>query len=310
MRLIRDFDAIPKECHGAALALGNFDGVHRGHQAILRQCLEIARKGNIPAAVMTFEPHPREFFGRGGDKLRLYSFRDKAKMLRDLDINVLFVARFNRAFASLSAGEFVEELLQRQLGVRHVVTGYNFAFGKGRQGNVDFLAAESRRLGFGFTACPPVQDGDGETVSSSAIRRHLAAGEVKKAAALLGRPYAIGARVRRGQQRGREMGFPTANLKLDHLFRPRFGIYAVRVAAGGEAYDGVASLGINPTFDLKEPVLEAHIFDKTIDLYGKRIHVELIDFLRDERKFDTMEALRLQMEEDAKNAKSLLAHAR
>ena len=340
MRIIRDLASIPADARGATVALGNFDGVHLGHLAILRHTIATAKATGGKAAVMTFEPHPREFFSKSGEKLRLYSFRDKVKLLKAAGIELLFVMRFNHKLASLSAHAFVEELLHKTLSVRHVVTGYNFAFGKGRQGNTEFLDKTAAALGIGYTACPPVYDAQGEPVSSSAIRAALAAGDMEKASFLLGRPYAVTGRVQRGERRGRKLGFPTANLSLDRLFKPRLGIYAARISvipsptggglgwgqscaewksnakqaspppslppAGGGVYDGVASIGVNPTFGTHKPLLEAHIFDKDMDLYGRRLRVELSGFIRDERRFDDVGALKMQMAEDARVARRIL----
>jgi riboflavin kinase/FMN adenylyltransferase len=307
MRIIRDPSACPPECKGAAVALGNFDGVHLGHQEILRHCVATAKATGGPAAVMTFEPHPREFFSKTHEKLRLYSFHDKVELLERVGIEVIFALRFNQKLASFSAQAFVEELLHRDLAVRHVVTGYNFAFGKGRQGNTEFLDKTAAALGIGYTACPPVHDVAGEAVSSSAIRAALAAGDVGRAATLLGHAYVIAGRVRRGHRRGHTLGFPTANLSLNQLFKPRLGIYAIRAAVGnGEWLPGVASIGVNPTFGVSAPVLEVHLFNRSDDLYGKRLKVELAQFIRDERRFEDVEALKQQMAEDCTQAKELL----
>jgi riboflavin kinase/FMN adenylyltransferase len=307
MRILRDPSACPDIYKGATVALGNFDGVHLGHQAILRHCVATAKASGAPAAVMTFEPHPREFFSKNGEKLRLHSFRDKVELLESMGIEALFAVRFNRRLASLSAQAFVEELLHKTLSVRHVVTGTNFAFGHNRQGNTEFLDKTAALLGMGYTACPPVFDAEGKPISSSAIRTALAAGDVKKAAALLGRPYRISGHVQRGDGRGRTLGFPTANLSLGHLFKPRFGIYAVRIAIENDGWNnGVASLGVKPMFGAHDPLLEAHLFDRNDELYGRRIRVELASFIRDEQRFDDVEALKQQMAEDSRRAREEL----
>jgi riboflavin kinase/FMN adenylyltransferase len=308
MRIIRDFSACPSASKGAVVALGNFDGVHLGHQAILRECIDTARKLGAPAAVMSFEPHPREFFAPGSDPLSIYPFRRKVELLRELGIDTLFLVRFNERFASLTAEAFTRDILHAQLGVRHVVTGYNFAFGKGRGGNTEFLHNAAKECGFGFSACPPVEDADGVPVSSSAIRRRLALGHVEIAGQLLGRAYAIEGRVRHGEQLGRKLGYPTANMALDDLFKPRFGIYAARARVDGALHDAVVSLGIRPTFGQNEPLLEVHIFAMDRELYGKRLHVELAGFLRDEVKFDTAQALTAQIALDCQQAKDILNH--
>lgn len=302
MRIIRDLQHCPVK--GAAIALGNFDGVHAGHRSILQHCIDTARAQHIPAAVMTFEPHPREFFG--GQMLRLEPLAGKLRRFEAMGIDAVLLVRFNAAFAAMTAQDFIETLLHRTLQARHVFTGENFAFGAKRSGDTAMLAGEANRLGFGYTACPPVCNADGEWISSSAIRNHLAAGQVAQASALLGRPYSIEGVVRRGQQRGRELGFPTANLSLGRLFRPRFGVYAARVTVDGTPHNAAVSLGINPTFALDAPVLEAHLLDGEHSLYGKRIRVELLYFLRDEKRFDNVQDLAVQMRVDCTQAQELL----
>ncbi|MDE3016626.1 MAG: bifunctional riboflavin kinase/FAD synthetase [Pseudomonadota bacterium] len=308
MRIVRDFPHCRSDTKGAAVAIGNFDGVHLGHQEILRRCVDMAKDKNIPAAAMTFEPHPRQYFAGNGAPLRLYPLRRKIELLRDMGIDLLFLTRFNRALATLSPEAFVAEILLKQLSARHVVTGEDFAFGNGRGGDSALLARLAEHNGFGFTACPQVAGEDGQVISSTGIRMLLARGDVGKAAALLGRPYAIEGRVRHGKKRGRALGFPTANLALTGLFRPRFGIYAVRMEVGGSGQwqGGVASLGVNPTFGAFEPLLEAHGFAIEHSLYGQRLRVELAGFIRDEARFDSSDDLREQMADDCLKAKEML----
>ena len=274
MRIIRDFQSCPPACQGAVIALGNFDGVHLGHRAIIKEAVALAKRYGVPAAVMTFEPHPREFFakarGAEPEPLRLTSFYSKVSRLRESGIDQLFLMRFNAQTASLSAEAFVGTILQRDLKAKHIVTGYNFAFGKGRGGDTAFLAEASKRLGFGFSSCDAVHDANGNAISSSAIRTLLAAGDIAQASALLGRPYRIEGKVRHGQKRGRELGFPTANIPMKKLFSPRYGVYAVRFSTQSDPhthYTGVANLGVKPTFALREPMLEVHGFDMSKDLY-------------------------------------------
>jgi riboflavin kinase / FMN adenylyltransferase len=311
MRIIRDAADCPKECRNAVVALGNFDGVHRGHKAILAACVHEARKQGVPAAVMTFEPHPREYFARTPAPLRITSFRQKMALIHEAGIDTVFVLRFNQTLSSLTPQDFVHGILHKALGVNGVVTGYNFAFGKGRGGDTSYLATESQKLGFGFRACRPVADSQGMAVSSSAIRHLLEAGNVAGAEILLGRPYAIEGMVRHGQQRGREMRVPTANIALGKLFRPRFGVYVVRLGLRERFLcDGVANLGVRPTFDGQEPLLEVHGFDLHQDLYGQRLCVEFVDFLRDEKRFDSPEALKQQIIQDCEQARMALARLR
>ncbi len=306
MRIVRDFEHCPDECKNSVVALGNFDGVHRGHRAIIETCIAEAKRSNRKAAIMTFEPHPREFFTRGESKLRLYSFRRKMEAFAQWDaVATVFIARFNARLAALTAEAFAHDLLKAQLGVAHIVTGHDFAFGKGRQGNTALLAQT-----FGFTAVAPVSDETGAPVSSSRIRAALAEGKPHEAEALLGRPYTISGHVRSGEQRGRTLGFPTANLSLNRLFVPRLGIYAARATLGGNTYDAVASIGTKPTFTATKPLLEVHCFDFARQCYGERMQVELVSFIRDEQKFDDAAALRARMEDDALAAKSILSKNR
>lgn len=259
------------------------------------------------SAVMTFEPHPREFFAGKKGGLRIYPFRNKAALLRETGIGVLFAARFNRALASTTAESFVEHILLGQLKARHLITGYNFAFGKGRGGSIESLAHEAKRHGFGFTALPPVMQGT-DTISSSAIRHALVSGDMTGAAHMLGRTYGISGRVRHGDARGRELGFPTINLPLGELFPPKFGIYAGRVRfANGERYDAAVSIGIRPMFRAEMPLLEAHCIGMNRSCYGERAEVELVRFLRDEASFTSIDALKRQMADDCQQAKNILS---
>jgi riboflavin kinase/FMN adenylyltransferase len=306
MHIIRDFEHCPAANKGAVVALGNFDGVHLGHRTIIDICLAKAHKLSAPAAMMTFEPHPREFFARDHQPMRICRLSDKLQLLDDAGMHSVFLARFNAKLAATSAEDFVKTILHEQLGVRHVVTGYDFAFGKNRGGDVTFLEQETRKYGIGFTRVEPV-NADGRVISSTAIRALLLQGNMQQAAQLLGRPYSISGRVRGGDKRGRELGYPTANLWLGTLFRPRFGIYAVRVTfKDGKKHAAVASLGINPMFGAKRPLLEVHCFDLNRMFYGERITVELVEFIREEKNFDSIEILKAQIAEDCSVAKTLL----
>lgn len=299
MRIFRDPSLCPPDAKHAVIALGNFDGLHTGHRVILAHATDTARKLGAPAAVMTFEPHPREFFFRERGRLRIYSLRQKLALLKECGIELVFLMRFNKALATTSAHDFATGMLHRDLQAQHVVTGYNFAFGRGREGNTGMLARYALEAGFGFTACPPVET-DGMAVSSSAIRELLAAGKLEKASQLLGHPYRLCGRVRQGTALARTLGFPTANIPLDKLFRPRFGVYAVRmrVEGKGASYDAIANIGIKPTFRPHEPVLEVHLFDFNRPLYGKRLEVTFCTFLRDEQRFPDADALKQQIQRD------------
>ncbi len=306
LRIIRDHQHCPASAQGAVIALGNFDGVHAGHRSIINQAKDIAQTIGAPAAVMTFEPHPREFFAREKSRLRMYPLSQKLELLEEAGIELVFMMRFNKTLASTSAQGFVEDILHKHLKARHVVTGFNFAFGKGREGNTQTLAEYAQKAGFGFTACPQVQI-DGKTVSSSAIREFLAGGDIEKADQLLGEPYRLRGRVRPGAQRGRTLGFHTANIAIAPLFKPRYGVYAVRARVGshGTWHQAIANIGVKPTFNPSEPLLEVHIFDFDQMIYGKILEVEFLEFLRPEMCFVNVEALVQQIELDIAHAKEV-----
>ena len=304
------------------VAVGNFDGVHFGHQAVIGEAVRRARADRVPAAVLTFEPHPRRFFQPKAPPFLLTRFRTKARVLAGLGADHLFVLRFNAAMARLTAEEFIDDVLVGGLAVGHVVIGYDFVFGRGRAGNADLMRARLAASGLGTTVVSPVTSmTDSMTVSSTSVRNALSAGDPPAATLLLGRPFEIEARVMRGDARGRTIGFPTANLWLGDYLRPALGVYAVRVAIaepGARAgrtltetadwLDGVANLGLRPTFGgLTEPRLEVHLFDYAGDLYGRRLRVALIEFLRPEHKFDGLEALKAQIVRDAEAARAILA---
>jgi riboflavin kinase / FMN adenylyltransferase len=295
-------------CRGAVVALGNFDGMHVGHRAILAHARDIARSASRPLAVMTFEPHPREFLAKQPAYLRIFSLREKLSTLAGLQLDTLFLMRFNQQLAATSAEDFIEHMLVQQLGVTHLVTGDNFYFGKGRQGNKTLLQEKASQLGFGYTALPPVLADDGQIVSSSTIRTLLSEGNIEKANSLLGSQYRIGGRVILGQQRGRTIGVPTANIALGNLYRPRFGVYAVQVQLEGEENKraGVANLGVKPTMGEHAPLLEVHLFDYDGDLYGKQLRVFFSRFIRPEQKFADFTALTTQIQADIKAARQHL----
>jgi len=306
MQLIRDIkpDLFPKGC---VLAIGNFDGVHLGHQGIIRECIARARALGVPAVVMSFEPHPREFFGRAGEPLRLSSPKQKAQLLAALGIDALLLMRFNQQLASTSAENFVSSLLVKTLGVRHVVTGQNFAFGKGRGGGSDFLTEQARTQGFGFTACAPVMSATSEVISSSAIRAALKEGDLETARTMLGGDYVVGGHVIHGEKRGRTIGFPTMNLALKKRFVPRKGVYAAKMEVAGKRYDAVVNIGIKPTFGAHAPLLEAHAFGLEGDMYGRYACLALKAFLRDEMRYESLDLLKAQIAHDANLARQLLA---
>lgn len=288
------------------VALGNFDGLHIGHQAILKESLRLSHELKLPAAIMTFEPHPREYFNPEAPKLRLMRLRDKIAQLKALGFSLMFMPRFNAKFAATSADDFISDILVGQIRARHVVTGENFHFGKGRGGNSALLAQKSKALGFGYSAIKTVTQ-SGKPVSSSAIREALAAGQLEDVAPQLGHFYTLSGHVAHGNKRGRTLGFPTANIILDDIFIPKHGVYAVRVNVGNQTYDAVANIGIRPTFGVSKPLLEVYLFDFSGDLYGKRIRIEFHHFLREEQKFPSIDVMTEQLNRDMTQAKHLLS---
>ncbi|MEQ8666974.1 MAG: bifunctional riboflavin kinase/FAD synthetase [Rhodospirillales bacterium] len=313
MRIFEDYRDIPDAFLGSAIAIGNFDGVHLGHQAVIGEAGRIARAQGDPWAVMSFEPHPRLFFKPDQPPFRITPKQAKVQAVADLGCDLMIVLPFDRALATMEAEAFVADVLVGALRVKHVACGYDFHFGKGRAGNPAMLLDAGQRLGFDFTVVNAVDDGDGHVYSSTLIREYLKAGEMRAVADLLGRPFEIAGEVVRGDQRGREWGFPTANIALDGYIEPKFGIYAVRLAVGGVGdgapvwIDGVANLGIRPMFETREPWLEVHLFDFSGDLYGKTVRVQLLEFIRPEMKFDGLDALTAQIAEDCQTARKLLA---
>ncbi len=310
MRLYRHFDSVPEAGRGAVVAIGNFDGVHRGHQAVIGKAQRLAREFEAPAGVLTFEPHPRRFFQPDCPPFRLTPFRVKTRLIQALGADCLYALPFNKALASLTAEEFVYYVLARGLGVRHVVVGDNFHFGRQRGGNPELLVQLGRQHGFGVTVMRRVLSAGTEPYSSSHVREQLKSGNPTRAALLLGRYFEIEGRVRHGAKRGRQLGYPTANIGLADTLHPAFGVYAVRAqlyGGGGKWLAGVANIGISPMFNYRTPLLEVHLFDFQGDLYGKHLRVALVDHLRGEMKFDSLDGLIQQMNEDSKRARVTLA---
>ncbi len=304
MKLFRDLSALPESIRGASLAIGNFDGLHRGHRAILDETLAHARTQGGTSAVLTFEPHPREFFKPDAPSLRLMRLREKLSVLREMGFSAVFMPHFNAALAATSAGDFVSALLVEKLGVRHVVTGDNFCFGHKRGGTSALLADVATAQGFSYHAIAPLVHAGG-VISSSAIRESLAEGDLVRAEALFGHPFRISGHITHGDKRGRELGFPTANISLAGMFLPRAGVYAVtaRSARLGERR-GVANIGLRPTVGGTSPRLEAHLFGEAGNLYGDYLQVTLRRFLRDEQKFASLDALKTQIIHDIQEAQS------
>lgn len=293
---------------GAIAAIGNFDGVHRGHRAVIDAAIARAASLNCPAIAVTFEPHPRAVLRPEEPVFRLTDETAKLRLLAATGLAGALVLTFDAAFAALSAGAFVTDILVSRLDIRGATIGFDFHFGHKRGGSPEFLAVEGKRQGFSVEAAPPLED-EGRPVSSSSIRAALAEGRVVEAAELLGYPWFVSSRVIRGDQRGRDLGFPTANLVLDPACALKHGIYAVRVQVDGNLRDGVASFGTRPTFDDGAPLLEVYLFDFAGDLYGKELDVAFIGWIRAELKFNSVDELVIRMKEDARLARAALARA-
>ncbi len=309
MHIFRTWSEVPAALKGGVIALGNFDGLHLGHQAVIGRALGLARTKGVAAAVMTFEPHPRMFFKPDQEPFRLSPFRMKVRVIEALGLDYLYVQTFDKEFSQRSPENFVSEILVGGLGISHIVVGYDYVFGHQRKGNVEILRALAAKYGFEVTAIEKLGAGE-ERFSSTNIRTLLREGKPRDAARMLGRYWEIEGRVVPGDKRGRQLGFPTANLPYRDYLHPRKGVYAIRAGVdhGSETIwrDGVANFGNRPTFDKTDVLLEAHLFDTDEDLYGKHLRVALIDYLREEKKFDGLEALKAQIANDSETARRLL----
>lgn len=305
--VVLDLDKpVPDALRGAVLALGNFDGVHRGHAELAHRAASLAGElGSRPAA-FTFEPHPRSVFRPEEPVFRLTSPQLKLEWLADAGLPQVFVLPFDRDIAAIPAESFVDDLLIGRLGAAGLVCGYDFHFGKGRTGSPEMLQAHGLAAGIPVAVVPPYS-WQGEPVSSTLIRTALETGDVARAAEFLGRPWLARGLVSHGDKRGRELGYPTANMQLARDCRLRHGIYAVRMKIDGVWHDGVASFGRRPTFDDGAPRLETFVFDFSGDLYGQRVDVAFVDWLRGEEKFDSLPALIAQMDADSARARDILA---
>ena len=311
MRLFRHHTEIPVEARGAVVALGNFDGLHLGHQKVIGEALRLAAELDGPCGVLTFEPHPRAYFQPDKPAFRLTPFRIKLRQLEAIGVDYLYLLSFDRAMAQRSPESFIVEVLGQGLEPIHLVVGYDFVFGKGRSGNAAMLGDLGRAAGFAVTSVPAAADAEGVVYSSTKVRERLAAGDPLGAARILGRPWEIEGRVESGDKRGRLLGFPTANVAIGGYLQPALGVYAVKAGIdegrGTRWLDGVANLGRRPTVGGTRVQLETHLFDFAADLYGRHLRVALIDFIRPERKFDGLEALKAQIAADSAEARARLA---
>ena len=307
MRIYKDWNWVDKGARGASVAMGNFDGIHVGHAHVI----DLAR-AHGPLGIITFEPHPREVFAPDAPPFRLMNAEARANRLAKLDVQVLFELPFNKLLAGMDPETFAERVLAQGLGVGHVVVGADFSFGKGRAGKAQDLATLGQRHGFGVSVAELVRAG-GREVSSTAIRAALSEGNPRVAAEMLGHLHRIEGAVIHGEKRGRELGYPTANMSLAGLHLPKFGVYAVKVdvLSGPQAgaYHGAASLGVRPQFGGDVPNLETYLFDFVGDLYGHHLSVALVEYLRPEMKFDGLDGLLVQMADDCARARAILAQA-
>ena len=306
--VIRDATPTSAIVKGAVVAMGNFDGVHLGHRVVISAAIDMARKLGKPAYAVTFEPHPRSFFSPNTPQFRLSDEAAKLRLLAGTGLDGAVVMTFDGARAGTTAQDFINHDLIGRLGISGIAVGYDFHFGKGRAGSPSLLASEAPRLGIEVHIQAHVDILD-RPVSSSAIRMALAEGQVTEATAMLGAPWFISGEVIHGEKRGRDMGYPTANIRLDKNCGLKHGIYAVRVGIGDKRFDGVASFGRRPTFDNGAPLLEIFLFDFKGDLYGQKLDIAFIGFIRDELKFDGIDALVHQMNDDSTKARAALAVA-
>ncbi len=315
MRIFRHTTGLADEDRGAVVAIGNFDGVHRGHRAVIDAAGGIARETGAQQGVLTFEPHPRSVFQPDIAPFRLTPFRSKARQIEMLGAEILYVIHFDVEFSSHSAEDFVRLVLLDGAGIKHVVAGADFVFGNRRRGTGELLRAMGDKHGFGVTLIEPIAGQDGLAFSSTRIRELLGSGRPGEAARILGRHWEIEGRIEPGDKRGRKIGFPTANIALEDYLRPATGVYAVRAGLdepAGDASetiwrDGVANLGRRPTFGGDDLILEVNIFDFDDDLYGRHLRVSLIEYLRPEKRFDGIAPLKAQIAEDAALARETLA---
>jgi riboflavin kinase/FMN adenylyltransferase len=308
MRVVRHWKGLMARDQGASVALGNFDGVHRGHQRVIALAARAAGEAAAPLGVISFEPHPRRIFQPDAPPFRLMRPDQQARALAALGVDILYMLPFDEEMAGLSDRAFVEQVLHQGLGVRHVAVGFDISFGKGRTGSPEGMAAFGKALGFGVSVAGAVSGPEGEKFSSTSVRDALRQGRPQDAATILGRPFAIEGVVQHGRKLGRTLGFPTANVNLDDYVAPRFGVYATRTRLpDGREVPGVASLGVNPTIGgATEPRLEVWLFDFDEDLYDQTLETDLVAFLRPEATFDGLEAMTAQVMADAQAARDLL----
>ncbi len=307
VEVIRGWRDLPASQRGAAVAVGAFDGVHRGHQAVIASAREAAQRLGAPLAVVSFDPHPRRLFQPEAAPFGLMTADQMARALALLGVDRLYLIPFDAEMAGMSDEAFARRVLSEGLGVVHVAVGFDFTFGKGRSGSPEALRAYGETLGFTVSVTDRIDDASGLKLSSSAVREALKAGDMDRAAAILGRPFAIQGEVIHGDKRGRTIGVPTANIAMSDYMRPAYGVYATRTRLpDGRVIRGVANLGVRPMFEIEQPLLEIWLLDFNESLYGQTLETELVAFLRGEMKFDGLDALKVQIEADAAVARGVL----
>jgi riboflavin kinase/FMN adenylyltransferase len=308
IEIVQGWRDLAADQRGAAAAVGAFDGVHRGHQAVIGAAREAAERLSAPLAVVTFDPHPRRWFQPEAAPFRLMSLGQMARALEDQGVERLHVLPFGAGMAAMSDEAFARSVMADGLGLTHAAVGFDFTYGKGRTGSPEALTRIGRELGFTVSVTERVDDAGGLKLSSSAVREALAAGDMGRAARILGRPFAIEGEVVHGDKRGRTIGVPTANVRMGDYMRPAYGVFATRTRlADGRMVDGVANLGVRPMFETPEPLLEVWLFDFSGDLYGQVVETQLIARLRGEMSFDGLDALKVQIDADALAAREALA---
>ena len=314
MKIFRHHDDFPEELKGSVIAIGNFDGVHLGHMGVIGEARRIAEANDIPWGVMTFEPHPRAYFQPDQPAFRITPLRAKSHAVAPLGADFLISLRFDKLLATMSAEDFVQSVLMDNLSIHHIVCGYDFTFGAARGGDCELLLHMGKELGFGMTAVGAISDDSGTAYSSTRIREALVDGDLQLVANLLGRPYEIAGRVQHGDKLGRTIGYPTANIHMEDYMEPARGIYAVRAALDVPEsldspvwIDGAANLGIRPMFETENPVLEVYLFDFEGDLYDQHMRVQILEFIRPEIKFGSLDELVQAIEVDCIKVREFLA---
>ncbi|WP_420479215.1 bifunctional riboflavin kinase/FAD synthetase [Brevundimonas sp. FT23028] len=307
IEVIRGWRDLPADQRGAAVAIGAFDGVHRGHQAVIAGAREAASRLGVPLAVVSFAPHPRRWFQPDAAPFGLMTPGQMARALEPLGVDRLYLLPFDGEMAAMTDEQFARDVLGEGLGIAHAAVGFDFTFGKGRTGSPEALRRYGETAGFTVSVAERLDDADGLKLSSSAVREALKAGDMTRAAAILGRPFAVEGEVIHGDKRGRTIGVPTANVSLGGYMRPAYGVYATRTRLpDGRVIDGVANLGVRPMYPTEDPLLEVWLFDFNEELYGQVVETELVAFLRGELKFDSLDALKVRIDQDAGDARAAL----